>query len=285
MQPDPNQPATPPTDPVPPTPTPTPSPDLTPTPADPPVTPSPFGPPISPLSSMNTPAPTSSPEPSGPISSIPPSPAPKSKKRLIIILAIVLALLLAGAAAAYFLLMPKGTNSTVNQNGSQDASSTPAGEKESIVATKGSELKELCNNKKISNAVAPEKPYVIAPYVSNDEIWAIFPINGNEDSFSLNLDEANVVACLLPDKATATAPQTCSVKNFETNETYDIQYSGISYTVSFYAAQTGEKLSESVVVADGSTCPVFSERKVLVYALPTQAEAEPVFNAFIAENA
>jgi hypothetical protein len=260
MQPDLNQPSTPPTAPVPP-----------PVPPTPPVAPNP--------------EPAPAPSPFGPTAPIAPVPSPKSKKPLIIVLVIVGLLLIAGAVAAYFLLNPGGTSSTVDSNAAQNASSTPAGEKQAITATSGSQLKELCNNKKVSNAVAPNKPYIIAPYVSNGDIWAIFPITGNDESFSLNLAEANVVACLLPDESTATAAQTCQVSNFETKEAFDIQYAGISYTVNFYAAQTGEVLSDSTIVAKGATCPVYSEAKGTVYALPTNVEATPVFESFISENA
>jgi hypothetical protein len=248
MQPDQNQP-------VPPSPNPTP--------------PSPFGPPIAPLSSDSV-APPSAPTPPPPVK------APKSKKPLIIILVVVL-LLAAGAAAAYFLLMPKpATNNTVNTNTSQDAT---------IVATSGGDLEQVCNNKKISNAVAPNKPYVIAPHINTNNTWAIFPITGNDEHYSLNLEEANVVACLVSDTSTASTPQTCEVTNFETKEKFTIQYAGISYNVTFYAAQTGEKLGEGVVSAAGDTCPVYAEQAGTVYAIPTSQEATEVFEAFISKNA
>lgn len=273
-------------DPVP-TPMPTASPEMsTPTPAPTPDV-SPFGAPSSPISSApsssfgNQPA-TEQP----PVSSTPDpmTPTPKSKKKLMIILVVVLVLLLGAAAAAYFLLMPK-TGSNKVDSGAQTADQTPASEKVAITATKIGEYADVCDGKKVSNAPALAKPSMTVPFISNDGNWSIFLYSlAENDRLTTKIEEANVVACALPDMSTATVAKECKATNFTTKEQYDIQYTGVTYDLTFYAAQTGEKISSEKLVATNTECPPYATKAGIVYAVPKEDVATPAFDAFFAAN-
>ena len=278
------------------TPTPTPSPMPPADPVSPPtpdtatpapsVDASPFGAPVMPVSSAPNSTFGSQPTEQPPVSSTPDpvAPAPKSKKKLIVILLIALVLLLGAAAAAYFFLMPK-TGSNAVDNSAQTADQTPASEKVAITATKINEFADVCDGKKVSNAPDLSTPNKTVPFISSDDKWALFVYSlAENDRLTTGIDEASVVACALPDMSTATVAKECKVTNFSTKEEYDIQYTGVTYDLTFYAAKSGEKISSEKLVAANDECPAYATKAGIVYAIPQEDVATPVFDAFFAVN-
>jgi hypothetical protein len=243
-----------------------------------PATPAPAAAPNSTLGSQPTDQPPVSPTP-GPI-----APAPKTKKKLIIILLVALVLLIAAATVAYFLLMPK-TNSNAADNTAQSADQISIIQKSAITATKINEFADVCDGKRVSNAPALATPNKTVPFVSSDDKWALFLYSLAEtDRLTTNIEEASVVACALPNKTTTTVAKECKVTNFTTKEEYDIQYTGVTYDLTFYAAQSGEKISSEKLVATNDKCPPYATKAGIVYAIPQEDVASPAFDAFFAAN-
>lgn len=251
---------------------------------------------------MTPPAPTPTPAPLAPVDPLPQQPAPqpfqpapptpdlipapgkKGPSKIVVIVLIVVALLLAGGgAAAYFLLSPKGNSANNNvSNSAQDAATTNPADKEAITASSATELKQVCNGKKISNAVTLSgDDYAIAPYIALKGEWALYGITGKYvDSMHVTLDDVNTILCMAPDESTATAAKTCSVKDFSTGATFTIDIQGVTYDAVFYNAQTGEKLSESRVVASNETCPPYAkEGTTEALASPAEVMVNPAFDA------
>lgn len=246
---------------------------------------SPFGAPPDALSSAPSPMGTPTPAPTPTATYTPPTPTGGSKKKLIIIIGIIIVLLVAAGIAAFLLL---GSNkSLTNADGStKDASSIPASSKQSVAVTKLGELNQVCGGKKISNAPALSTPNKVMPFVGDAQgNWNLYIYSLTENTrFPKTTDEANVVACAVPDETTATAAKSCSPTNASTNQPVSIDYKGVTYDLTFYAAQTGEKISSSKIIATNETCPLYAVNPGTLYAIPDPAVAGPAFNDFYAAN-
>jgi len=288
------------------------APSPAPSPADPNPQPvNPFGPSVEPVASPNpfgnTPSPSTpavtpfapTPEapitPTDPVGQFPPAgiaPTPKkSKKLLFIIISIIVALILAGGGVfAITTLSGDKKDSTVTAGGVTDdagsADTTKPADKESITAAKVGEYLDVCNGKKVANAAAATKPYKGAGFVNSSDNWALFGLFGypeNATDADYEPSASNLAICLSPDVATATAAMTCeNIKDPTTSKTFTAQVKGVTYDVTYYAAQTGEKLGEDKITV-AATCPEYAvEETIAEYVGPLEAQYKPVIDAFLA---
>lgn len=255
-------------------PAPVPAPDQTPQAA-----PNPFG------GASGTSTPTEAPTPAfnpAPEASPNPTPAPgRSKKPLIIILIVVAVLLIGGAAAAFFVLDSLGLNKS-NTADINNAHTIDPALKESIVASSISDYKQVCEGKKISNAVAANKPYKVLPYIQNkDHGLVIFAIP--DERLSSKQDEVNVVGCFIPKESTRhLVSQNCEATNLTTNQKVKVDIYVSDYTVTFYSAQSGEVIeSKDITIADPG-CPQYATEDGDVDANPDMVDIKPVLDPILA---
>lgn len=211
--------------------------------------------------------------------------APKSKKKLVIIIAGIVALLIIGAVAAYLLLQPNRSFGSVDNTGGDSAADIAPSEKEAITAANIGEFREVCNGKKISNAPDVSTPVKTVPFIDMTGEWTIFLYSlAENDRLTTKTDEAAVVACAQPDESTATAAKACQPTDFGTKETYDVEYKGVTFDLTFYAAKTGEVIETKQITSTNDTCPLYATEAGTTYAMPSEAVATAAFNEFFAEN-
>lgn len=274
----------------------------------PPVPPQPTQPPIDapqpippqPMpSAPNDPVPTPPvPAPIAPIG--PPSPElptpqpPKAgpSKRLIIIIIAIAILLIGGGIAAAVMLLGGGTKNGNTANSSLDkdvASTLSAGEKESITITDKKDFKEVCNGKKIANAKAISgSDYKISAYQArpNVDSWSFTGFVGKNEKYTVwDINETNTVLCIGGDEDKTSTPKSCEAKNLSTNQSASFNYIGTTYTATFYAAQTGEKLSETSIIKSSDICPQYTTTPSIVngnmYAVPDSVDLDTAVDALL----
>lgn len=179
--------------------------------------------------------------------------ASKSKKPLIIIAAIVAALLLAGGAA--WAIMSMNSNSSNSDSSDPESSAvvgsaTPSDQKESVVVENKYGLDVVCEGKKASNAGAYQAPYVVDSFMLLDGEWSYSIDVSTEEGGSSGTDASgtNVVMCLTRDDSSAGEAQACSA-----GRDREVSLRPVDFNYVFYAAQTGDLISEGSLRAD--ECP------------------------------
>lgn len=219
------------------------------------------------------------PTPSSMPASTPPAPNSSGKSR-IIILVIVIVLFLGAAVTAFFVFDPFGINKS-NTN-TDNAVTTDPEKKQAITANSISEYKQVCEGKKISNAVAVSTPYKVIPYIKNkDRGLILFAIP--DERLSSKQDEVNVVACFIPNESTRRlVSENCEATNLTTNQKVSVNVYVSDYTVTFYGAQTGEVIGSNELVTADPGCPTVVQRDGDIDANPDMVDIKPILDPILA---
>lgn len=179
--------------------------------------------------------------------------ASKSKKPLIIVAAIVAALLLLGGAAWAIMSMnssSSGGDSSGPESSAVVGSTTPSDQKESVVVENKYNLDVVCEGKKASNAGAYQAPYTVDSFMLLDGEWSYSIDVSTEEGGSSGIDASgtNVVMCLTRDDSSAGEAQACPA-----GRDREVSLKPVDFNYVFYAAQTGDLISEGSLRAD--ECP------------------------------
>lgn len=227
-------------------------------------------------------------EPQSTIPPLTPSPRPSRAKWIALSAAVALLLVIGGVVAA---LMVSSSN-TSNSNKNDSAASISPSQKEAITIDSRDQLEEVCNGKKISNSPAVEgnKFGVVGFVTRNDgDTWAMFATSSKPNNYAYDITATNVVECVVPDESTYTAAKTCNPTDFTTQQKVEVEYIAATYSITFYAAQTGEVLSQSSVTTSNETCPEITTSASItdgkIYVTPDSEQLNKVFDEFLAAQA
>ncbi len=213
----------------------------------------------------------------------PPSPNKRSKKPFIII-GIIVAVLLIAAAATFFILnqgSPKGISAGQADSSETNGDTTAPSEKESIAVTNVNEFSALCENKKASNAAAPDKPYKPIVFLKTAGTWALFV--GSDPRLSIDQAAINVATCISVDESTEKLVQAnCEATNISTRAKVKVEAYSVEYKVTFYAAATGEIIASSTITPASQSCPLYANEPGKYYILPTDSDLKPALDTLFA---
>ncbi|MGK5676797.1 hypothetical protein ACSNOB_28655 [Micromonospora sp. URMC 106] len=236
-------------------------------------------------------------------------PPQKSNKGLIIGLsaaAVVILLVLCGAGVGFVLVnnddddptpVASATPNTTSSNPGTDASPTP-GEPEpepnnnnAVTARYSSDLGDVCEGSQILNAAPYSGPSGAKAYVFSNNpdrltFWSSKSIASNKPYYakSADFETVSVVGCLKFVEGSEGAPKKCQYKD-SSDKQVTIDYVSSRYTLTFYAAKTGEKIGDGgTVSAPANRCPSFisyNKNTMKAYASPDTGTIEAALDKFL----
>lgn len=226
-------------------------------------------------------------------------PARKSKKLLFIIIALVV-LLAGGGTAAYMLTRDSGdatNDSAMTTDESEEPQDTPGDEAEesespaeATTAEYLSDFDAVCEGGAISNAgsYSSNKTAVIYTFRNNpiNNFWNSQLIGYGKSYYPESLDELDkvtVVACVEYIKDSQGTPLDCTFES--QGQTVTIKYHSLKYSLTYYEAKTGKKISDGGEI-DGPapSCPgsvLYDQATKTAYARPDDKALEAAFDKFI----
>ncbi len=161
----------------------------------------------------------------------------------------------------------------------------------SLTARYASEMSAVCDGGAILNAApytapAGSKAYVFSNSPDRPSSWSQKTISSAKPYYARSADFAtvSVIGCLKMVEGSEGAPKKCQYKNSE-DKVVTVDYISSRYTLTFHAAQTGEKVGDGgTVTAPAARCPSFiSYNKVTMksYASPDSGTIEAALDRFL----
>ncbi|GAB3152712.1 hypothetical protein GCM10027290_43900 [Micromonospora sonneratiae] len=238
----------------------------------------------------------------------PVQPPKKSNKGLIIGLVIGVVVLLVLVACGVGIAMvvnsdddekdpkPSPTSSAgVDPSGAAPSPSQSGGgnnnQNNGVTARYSSDFKEVCSGGSILNAAAYSGPSGAKMYAfSNDPArptyWSSETISSREPYYAKSADytTVSVVACLTYVEGSEAPGTKCNLKSSD-GTAVTVDYMSSRYTLTFHAAQTGEKVADGGTInAPANRCPSFmtyNKTTLKSYANPDDGALEAAFAKFI----
>ncbi|MEH0931778.1 hypothetical protein [Micromonospora sp. CPCC 205558] len=245
----------------------------------------------------------------------PPPPAPnKSNQGLIIGLvagALVLVLAICGAGIGLLLAYDDDGDKPVVATSSEptlgtgsgsgstpDTAASPApgaadppNDNNSMTARYSSDLSNVCEGSPILNAApysgpAGAKAYTFSNNPDRPTSWSSRYIPSDKPYYAKGEDfqKVSVVGCLKFDEGSEGSPKKCQYKD-KSEKQISIDYVSSRYTLTFYAAKTGEKIgSGGTVTAPTTRCPSFisyDKTTMRAYAAPDSGTIEAALDKFL----
>lgn len=237
-------------------------------------------------------------------------PPQKSNKGLIIGLsaaAVVVLLVLCGGGIGFFLVnnddddptpvASASANPTASNSGTDPSPSPEQSESEqpngnnAVTARYSSDLADVCEGSQILNAApysgpSGAKAYTFSNNPDRPTFWSSKSIASNKPYYakSADFESVSVVGCLKFVEGSEGTPKKCQYTSSGKQVTID--YVSSRYTLTFYAAKTGEKIGDGgTVSAPASRCPSFisyNKNTMKAYASPDAGTIEAALDKFLA---
>lgn len=248
------------------------------------------------------PSSTATPPPQAPLASSPQQTVIVKKSHTLLIVGIIIIILvLIGGAAFLFLKdrQSRGTSTATTSSDSQTdaqtdtASQTPteASIANATVAKSLRDFDAVCKKGSISNAAdyTSNKTAVIYGLYNSPatpDYWSSTAV-GYDKSYYPGTDEyqnVSVVACLAYIDGSPSTSKQCEYTD-KTNKTVAITYTSTKYSLAFYEAKTGKRISEGQDInGPATTCPsiiTYDQNTKVAYAQPDTNAIEAAFDTFV----
>jgi hypothetical protein len=200
-------------------------------------------------------------------------PPAKSKKGLIIGLVVgglVLLMILCGVGAALALNSADDEDPVTPTPGSSTSAAAPATSKaapqnnNAVTADSSSDFEDVCQKGSILNAAdysgpAGAKAYVFSNSPERTTSWSSKSLDSRASYYAKSTEYAtvSVVGCLAYEEGSEAPGQKCEVKASDGTKV-TVDYTSLRYTLTFYAAKTGEKIGDGGTInAPANKCPGF----------------------------
>ncbi|MEU6076726.1 hypothetical protein [Micromonospora sp. NPDC047074] len=250
-------------------------------------------------------------QPAQPQYGAPLPPPQKSNKGLVIGLvagAVVLVLAICGAGIGFVLVndddepvvvassSPTPDAGGGNTSPGTDASPTPGQQdpppnNNAVTARYSSDLSNVCEGGAILNAAtysgpAGAKAYTFSNNPDRQTSWSSRSIASNKPYYAKSADftTVSVVGCLKFVDGSQGTPRKCQYKD-SSDKQVTVDYVSSSYTLTFYAAKTGEKIGDGgTVSAPANRCPSFisyNKSTMRSYAAPDSGTIEAALDKFL----
>ncbi|MFG1954430.1 hypothetical protein [Micromonospora sp. NPDC048830] len=237
-------------------------------------------------------------------------PPRKSNRGLIIGLsaaAVVVLLVLCGAGIGFALVnndddptpIASATPSGSSTESGTDATPTP-GQSESqdsgnsnnaVTARYSSDLGDVCEGSQILNAAPYDgasgaKAYVFSNNPGRPTYWSSKSLPSSKPYYAKTADfeTVSVVGCLKFVEGSEGTPRECRYKD-SSDKQVTIDYVSSRYTLTFYAAKTGEKIGDGgTVSAPANRCPIvisYDKTTMKSYASPDSGTIEAALDKFL----
>ncbi|MGC4807564.1 hypothetical protein [Micromonospora sp. DT233] len=244
-----------------------------------------------------------------------PVPPQKSNRGLMIGLAVgaavVVLLALCGTGVGLFLVNdddePKQPIATAapDPNGpspstSTDPSATPGqssapeqpNSNDAVTARYSSDLSSVCDGSPILNAApysgpSGAKAYTFSNSPERPSFWSSRSVGSDKSYYarSTEFEKVSVVGCLKVIPGSEGTPKSCDYKD-SAGKVVTISYISSRYSLTFYAAKTGEKIGDGGTVnAPANRCPSFisyNKSTMKSYASPDSGTIEAALDKFLA---
>ncbi|MEU4382450.1 hypothetical protein [Micromonospora echinofusca] len=239
-------------------------------------------------------------------------PPKKSNKGLIIGLvagAVVLVLAICGAGIGLILVNGDDdepiTVATAGPSAGPGASGTPGtdasptpGQQETqepnnnaVTARYSSDLSNVCEGGQILNAAPYNGPtgakaYTFSNNPDRPNFWSTKSVASNKPYYakSADFETVSVVGCLKFVEGSEGAPKKCQYKD-SAGKQVTIDYISSRYTLTFYAAKTGEKIGDGgTITAPAARCPSFisyNKTTMKSHAAPDSGSIEAALDKFL----
>ncbi|MBB5873426.1 hypothetical protein F4553_006860 [Allocatelliglobosispora scoriae] len=221
---------------------------------------------------------------------------PKSRKGLIIGLvvgAVVLLLLVCGGAVA-LILNAADDDTTPTASSTRSVAPTGAASPQNnngVTANSSSDFGDVCQGGTILNAaevgsLATAKAYVFSNTPARMTSWSSKILDSDASYYAKSADYStvSVVGCLAYQEGSEGAGQKCDIKASDGTK-LTVDYLSSRYTLTFYAAKTGEKIGDGGTInAPANKCPMlisYNRETLKSYASPDNAAIDAAVKKFV----
>ncbi|WP_433350103.1 hypothetical protein [Micromonospora sp. CA-111912] len=160
-----------------------------------------------------------------------------------------------------------------------------------VTARYSSELSAVCDGGQILNAApyngpSGAKAYAFSNSPDRPSSWSSKSVSSNKPYYAKSADfqTVSVVGCLKVVAGSEGAPKECNYKD-SAGKTVAVSYISSRYTLTFYAAKTGEKIGDGgTVSAPANRCPSFisyNKTTMKSYAAPDSGSIEAALDKFL----
>ncbi|WP_405096875.1 hypothetical protein [Micromonospora sp. NBC_01412] len=160
-----------------------------------------------------------------------------------------------------------------------------------VTARYSSELSAVCDGGPILNAApyngpSGAKAYTFSNSPDRPSSWSSKSVSSDKPYYakSADFETVSVVGCLKVEAGSEGTPKECNYKD-SAGKTVTVSYISSRYTLTFYAAKTGEKIGDGGTVnAPANRCPSFisyNKATMKSYAAPDSGTMEAALDKFL----
>ncbi|MER5705862.1 hypothetical protein ABT023_28490 [Micromonospora sp. NPDC002296] len=184
-----------------------------------------------------------------------------------------------------------GTDNSAEPRPSESQEQPNNNNNNAVTARYSSELSAVCDGGQILNAApyngpSGAKAYAFSNSPDRPSSWSSKSVSSSKPYYAKSADfqTVSVVGCLKVVDGSEGAPKECNYKD-SAGKTVTVSYISSRYTLTFYAAKTGEKIGDGgTVSAPANRCPSFisyNKATMKSYAAPDSGSIEAALDKFL----